>query len=161
MSEIRVQITADHIRRGVRSSPLSCPAALAIREATGERWAVYPKTILRLRDQASTETHPGVDDCDLWMETGEPAQSQIEAFDRTGHCFPFSVDLMTGKYPLLYDHLEKCDCVKHRWRESDDDLVDEGSERRISAAKRCYDTGCDCIDYDYDNDLCLDTSGRG
>jgi hypothetical protein len=80
-----ITVTEDHIRRGRRSSPTSCPLALALREATGRAvnvgvWYVYvqgSKEDIPLPNRAASFRaafdggYPGVRPFQFQFEIGE------------------------------------------------------------------------------------------
>jgi hypothetical protein len=77
---VRIDVTADDIRRGRRDDALACPVALALDRATGEPWGVDPKIMIEATYGRMAGTPPEV-------------ASFVCDFDAGREVAPFSFDL--------------------------------------------------------------------
>ncbi len=80
--KMTINVTQKHIDAGSRNRCFSCPVAMAIKEATGEEWAVDGRAAFRTALGAE-----GV--CQLPPE----AKRFVLLIDHLGHVEPFSFEL--------------------------------------------------------------------
>lgn len=81
---MKIQVTADHIRHGVRENPVSCPVALATAEALGTKvWAFGHFFFLGATSLPTLERRP----------FPPIVATRVGIFDRSGHMEPFEFEI--------------------------------------------------------------------
>lgn len=82
---MRIYVTAEHIRRGIRRYPGGCPVALALHEALPQwHWKVYQEA-LAFRPHAAVHTHSYC--------LSRAVQRRIAAYDSGLGMQPFAFNL--------------------------------------------------------------------
>lgn len=84
---MNIHVTAQHIMNGQRADCRRCPVALALKDATGQRYAVSTRTYRSINDLAKNEDLPA------------KARDWIEAFDSGHKVKPFTFNIPKRKEP--------------------------------------------------------------
>ena len=87
---MRVEVTAEHIRRGKKNDCFLCPVALAVSGACGRRVNAAVR-------QIGVKNRNGEDYG--YVDTPVPAQQFMKAFDRGEAVEPFAFDLDVPEAP--------------------------------------------------------------